>query len=177
MKIVDAKCKNCGAELTFDSDKTMLFCPYCGTKLLIIDGDEVKAEKELKKELIEYLQKKGYNIENYGTDTPESIDYPLIAQKVVNSINNGICSKGILICGTGIGMSLCANRVHGIRAVACSDTTTAKYSRLHNDSNILCLGARIIGTEKAKDICDIWLNTEFENEERHLRRINLIEKF
>ena len=132
---------------------------------------------ELKNELIDYLTKKGYSVENFGTDTKESIDYPVIAKKVISSMLEGNCQKGILICGTGIGMSLCANRVKNIRAVACSDSTTAKYSRLHNDSNVLCLGARIIGSEAAKDICDIWLNTEFENEERHLRRINLIEKF
>ena len=131
---------------------------------------------ELKKELIEYLTKQGYFVENFGTDSKESIDYPVIAQKVVSAIVEGKYQRGILICGTGIGMSLCANRVKNIRAVACSDVTTAKYSRLHNDSNVLCLGARIIGTEAAKDICDIWLNTEFENDERHLRRINLIEK-
>ena len=132
---------------------------------------------ELKNELVDYLTKKGYSVENFGTDSTESIDYPIIAKKVVSAIIEGKCQRGILICGTGIGMSLCANRVKNIRAVACSEATTAKYSRLHNDSNVLCLGARIIGLETAKDICDIWLNTEFENEERHLRRINLIEKF
>ncbi len=132
---------------------------------------------ELKNEILEYLTKKGYSVENYGTDSKESIDYPVIAKKVVTAIIDGNCQRGILICGTGIGMSLCANRVKNIRAVACSEPTTAKYSRLHNDSNILCLGARIIGFETAKDICDIWLNTEFENDERHLRRISLIEKF
>lgn len=132
---------------------------------------------ELKKELIEYLTKKGVKVENFGTDSSESIDYPVIADKVVSAILNGDYPKGILICGTGIGMSLCANRHKGIRAVVCSDTTSAKYSRLHNDTNILCLGGRIVGVEAAKDIVDVWLSTEFENEERHLRRINLIEKF
>jgi len=132
---------------------------------------------ELKNELIDYLTKKGYSVENFGTDSPESVDYPEIAKKVISAMQNGSCQKGILICGTGVGMSLCANRVKNIRAVVCSEPTTAKYSRLHNDSNVLCLGARIIGAETAKDICDIWLNTGFENEERHIRRINLIGKF
>ena len=132
---------------------------------------------ELKKELIEYLTKKGIKVENFGTDSSESIDDPVIADKVVSAILNGEYPKGILICGTGIGMSLCANRHKGIRAVVCSDTTSAKYSRLHNDANILCLGGRIVGVEAAKDIVDVWLSTKFENEERHLRRINLIEKF
>lgn len=132
---------------------------------------------ELKKVIIEYLQKKGIETQNFGTDTSESVDYPVIANKVVSAILNKTCAKGILICGTGIGMSISANRHRGIRAVVCSDTTSAKYSRLHNDANILCLGGRIIGTEAAKDIVDVWLSTEFENEERHKNRINLIEKF
>lgn len=132
---------------------------------------------ELKKELIKYLTEKGIETENFGTDSPESIDYPIIANKVVSSVLNSENTRGILICGTGIGMSISANRHKGIRAVVCSDTTSAKYSRLHNDTNILCLGGRIIGIETAKDIAEIWISTEFENEERHKRRINLIEKF
>ena len=132
---------------------------------------------ELKKYIIEYLSKKGIETKNFGTDSTDSIDYPVIANKVVSAILNGECQKAILICGTGIGMSICANRHKGIRAVVCSDTTSAKYSRLHNDANVLCLGGRILGTEAAKDIVEIWLSTEFENEERHKNRINLIEKF
>ncbi len=132
---------------------------------------------ELKKELIKYLKEQGIETENFGTDSLESIDYPIIANKVVSSVLKGENTRGILICGTGIGMSISANRHKGIRAVVCSDTTSAKYSRLHNDANVLCLGGRIIGVETAKDIVEIWLSTEFENEERHKRRINLIEKF
>lgn len=132
---------------------------------------------ELKSVLIEYLNSIGYQTLDVGTDSLNSVDYPVIAKKLTDKIVSGEVEQGILICGTGVGMGICANKVKGIRAVICSEITSAKYSKLHNNANVLCIGARVIGEEVAKDICKTWLETEFTNEERHLRRINLIEKF
>lgn len=139
---------------------------------LIIGSDH--AGFNLKNKIIEYLSSKGYEIKDIGCYSTESADYPVIAKELAKKISEGEYNKGILICGTGIGMSIAANKIKGIRAVVCSDTTSAKFSRLHNDSNILCFGQRIIGECLAKDICDIWLNTEFEAQ-RHLKRVKLLE--
>ena len=139
---------------------------------IIIGSDH--AGFELKNKLIEYLRNKGYNIFDNGCYSSETVDYPIIAKETAEKLAEKKYDKGILICGSGVGMCITANKIKGIRAVVCSDTTTAKFSRLHNNSNVLCLGQRIIGEYQARDICDIWLNTMFE-EERHLRRINLIE--
>ncbi len=129
---------------------------------------------DLKNIIIKYLEKKGYDITDAGTYEEKTCDYPIIAKEVAQRVATKEFEKGILICGTGIGMSIVANKVKGIRAAVVSDTCSAKMSRLHNDSNILCFGARIIGTELAKDIVDIWLNTTFL-EERHLKRLEMIE--
>ena len=126
----------------------------------------------LKREIISHLEKKGYNIIDEGCFSTESFDYPIIAKAVAKKVlETG--NKGILICGTGIGVSITANRFNGIRASHCTDTFTARMTRMHNDSNILCLGERITGVGLALDIVDTWLNTDFEGG-RHLKRIEMI---
>lgn len=130
---------------------------------------------ELKNVILKYLQSKGYNIIDLGTDSPDSVDYPDFALKAVNSIINKECSRGIIMCGTGIGISISANRFPGIRAALCWDSLTAKLSRQHNNSNILAMGGRLIGIELAKDIVDTWLTTDFDGG-RHERRINKIDE-
>ena len=139
---------------------------------IIIGSDH--AGFELKNKIIEKLKNKGYEIFDNGCYSTTPADYPVIAKQTAEKVASKEYDKGILICGSGVGMCICANKIKGIRAVVCSDTTTARFSRLHNDSNILCLGQRIIGEYLAHDICDIWLNTDFEAE-RHLKRINLID--
>lgn len=126
----------------------------------------------LKGEIIEHLKKLGYEISDLGCFSAESCDYPPIAKAVAKEVL-ATQSKGILVCGTGIGMSITANRFDGIRASHCTDTFTARMTRMHNDSNILCLGERITGTGLALDIVDIWLKTEFEGG-RHQKRIDMI---
>lgn len=128
----------------------------------------------LKNKIIEVFTEKGYEFEDVGTHTTESCDYPVYARKVVEQVlNTG--SRGILVCGTGIGMSIAANRYEGIRASHCTDTFSARMTREHNDSNILCLGERITGQGLALDIVKTWLETPFSNEERHKKRIELID--
>ena len=128
---------------------------------------------ELKAEIIDFLKEKGHEVVDYGTNSPESCDYPIYGEKVARAVAAGEVEKGILICGTGLGISLAANKVEGIRAVVCSEPFTAKMSRAHNDCNILVFGARVVGAELAKMIVDTWLNTEFEGG-RHQRRVDLI---
>lgn len=142
------------------------------TTKIIIGSDH--AGYRLKTKITEYLTNKGYDLYDAGTYNTDSCDYPLIAQKVANKVASDEYEKGILICGTGIGMSIAANKIKGIRAAVVSDTCSAKMSRLHNNSNILCLGERIVGEELAKDIVDIWLMSEFLGE-RHERRITMLE--
>lgn len=127
---------------------------------------------KLKTSIIEHLREQGYEVQDFGCYDEKSCDYPVIAKEVANSVlqTNG---RGILVCGTGIGMSIAANRFDGIRASLCGDTFSARMTRMHNDSNILCLGERVTGTGLALDIVDIWLKTEFEGG-RHLNRINMI---
>ncbi len=122
----------------------------------------------------EYLKSKGVEFVDVGTNSAESCDYPVYAKKVAEKVANGEVDRGILICGTGIGMSITANKVKGIRASLCGDTFSARATRAHNNSNILCLGERVIGENLALDIVDIWLNTPFEGG-RHQRRIDMIE--
>ena len=128
---------------------------------------------EHKNAIAEHLKSEGFEVEDFGIYENKSVDYPEIALKVANSIKNGENELGILVCGTGIGMSLAANKVNGIRAAACSEHFSAKYTRLHNNSNILCLGGRVIGIVTALELCDIFVNTEFEGG-RHQRRIDMI---
>lgn len=139
---------------------------------IIIGSDH--AGFELKNKLTEYLKNEGYDVTDGGTHTRESCDYPIIAKQVSQEITAGNYDKGILICGTGIGMSITANKIKGIRAAVVSDTCSAKFSRQHNNANILCLGSRIIGEELAKDITDIWLKSEFLAD-RHSKRLDMIE--
>ena len=139
---------------------------------IVIGSDH--AGYRLKTKISEYLTNKGYDLYDAGTYNTDSCDYPLIAQKVANKVASNEYEKGILICGTGIGMSIAENKIKGIRAAVVSDTCSAKMSRLHNNSNILCLGERIVGEELAKDIVDIWLMSEFLGD-RHAKRIAMIE--
>lgn len=129
---------------------------------------------ELKVEIIDFLKEKGHEIIDYGTNSSESCDYPIYGEIVANAVVNGEVDKGILICGTGLGISLAANKVKGIRAAVCSDPFTAKMSREHNDCNILAFGARVVGAELAKMIVDVWVSTEFSGAERHQKRVNMI---
>ena len=143
------------------------------TKKIIIGCDH--AGFNLKNKIINFLKEEGYDVTDNGTYSTDAVDYPIIAKDTAKKVANGDFKKGILICGSGIGVSIAANKIKGIRAVVCSDTTSAKFSRLHNDANILCFGERIIGEYLAKDICKIWLTTEFEAE-RHSNRVKLIEQ-
>lgn len=131
------------------------------------------AAVEMKQEIMAYLQKKGYEVLNLGTDSSESCDYPLYGEKVGQAVASGEADLGIAICGTGIGISLAANKVPGIRAAVCSEPYSAKLSRMHNDTNVLCFGARVVGTELAKMIVDEWLSAEFLGG-RHQRRVDMI---
>lgn len=129
---------------------------------------------ELKNEIFKYLKNKGYDIVDFGTYSNQSTDYPIYAKKVAKAILNNEINRGILICGTGLGMQITANKFKGIRAVCVSDTYSAKMSRQHNNANILTLGARVIAKGLAFDIVDIWLNTDFEGE-RHQKRLDMID--
>lgn len=127
---------------------------------------------KLKVDIINHLKSKGFEVVDKGCFSTDSCDYPIIAKAVAEEVLN-TSNRGILVCGTGIGMSIAANRYKGIRASHCTDTFTARMTRAHNDSNILCLGERITGVGLAIDIVDVWLNTEFEGG-RHLNRIEMI---
>ena len=129
---------------------------------------------ELKTHIIEHLQSKGYGIKDFGTHSTERTDYPLFAKAVADAVTKGECEKGILVCGTGVGISIAANKVKGVRAVVCSEPYSALLSRAHNDTNILALGARAVGCDLALMITDIWLGGEFEGG-RHQRRVDMIE--
>lgn len=128
---------------------------------------------ELKLEVIRHLRERGFEIKDYGCDSTASCDYPVYAGKVAEAVAGGICELGILICGTGIGMSMAANKVDGIRAALCSDCFSAKATKEHNNANILCMGARTIGSGLALMITDIFVDTPFSNDERHIRRIGM----
>lgn len=129
----------------------------------------------LKKALMAHLDRKGIAYKDYGTYTEDSCDYPVYAKKVARAVAAGECERGILICGTGIGVSITANKVPGIRAALCGDCFSAEATRQHNDANVLCLGARVVGEGLALKIADVFLSTPFSNSERHLRRISQIE--
>ncbi len=125
----------------------------------------------LKKDIIEYLKNEGYSFKDFGTHSEESIDYPDIAFPVCESVVNGECEYAILVCGTGIGMNMCANKVKGIRAAQCSDTFSAKMTRQHNNANVLTLGGRVVGPELAKEIVREFLTNDFLGD-RHQKRID-----
>lgn len=128
---------------------------------------------DLKESITSHLKERDIDFEDFGIYEDKSVDYPDIAAEVARAVAGGECRLGILICGTGIGMSLAANKIKGIRAAACSETFSAKYTRLHNDSNILCLGGRVIGPGVALEMVDLFLDTPFEGG-RHQRRIDKI---
>ena len=130
---------------------------------------------ELKKEIVAYLDQKGIEYKDFGCDSTASVDYPVYARKVAHAILGGSCEKGILICGTGIGISIAANKIPGIRAALCTDCFCAQATREHNDANILALGGRVVGPGLAIKIVQTFLETPFSNDERHKRRIHLIE--
>ena len=127
----------------------------------------------LKNEIKKHLDELGIEYKDYGTYTEQSCDYPIYGEAVANAVASGECEKGLLFCGTGVGISLAANKVKGIRAVVCSDCFSAEMSRRHNNANILSLGGRVVGTGLAQKIVDIFLNTPFEGG-RHERRVNML---
>lgn len=133
------------------------------------------AAVEMKMQIREYLEELGHEVVNYGVDTPERCDYPVIGEKVGRAVAAGEVDCAVLICGTGAGISIAANKVNGVRAAVCSDTTTAHLVKEHNNANIIAFGARIVGIEKAKDIVRAYLNAEFEGG-RHAKRIAMLEE-
>jgi len=128
---------------------------------------------EMKDAVIAHLNQKGWDVIDVGTNSAESCDYPLFAHEVCKNIQQGAAELGILICGTGIGMSLVANKHRGIRAAACSDTFSARLTRVHNNANVLCFGTRVVGIGLALDLIDNFLDAEFEGG-KHERRVNMI---
>lgn len=128
---------------------------------------------ELKNIIKEFVEAKGYEVIDFGVNSTESCDYPAYGEKVGIAVTSGEADLGIVICGTGIGISLAANKVKGVRACVCSEPYSAKLSRMHNDTNVLAFGARVVGSEMAKMITEEWLNAKFEGE-RHQRRVDMI---
>ncbi len=131
------------------------------------------AGRGLKEEIKKLLDQRGLEYVDFGTDTDDSCDYPVFGFAAASAVADGKCDRGLLFCGTGVGISLAANKVKGIRCVVCSEPYSAKMSRLHNDSNMLALGSRVVGTELARMIVETWLDTDFEGG-RHQRRVDLI---
>ena len=130
---------------------------------------------ELKEAIKKHLDKRGLEYKDYGTYTKDSCDYPVYGKLVGHAVADGECERGIIICGTGIGISITANKIKGVRAALCGDCFSAEATRLHNDANILALGARVTADGLALKIVDTFLDTPFSNDERHLRRIAGIE--
>ena len=138
---------------------------------IAIGNDHIAVE--MKNHIIDYLTAKGHELVNFGTDTNERCDYPIYGKKVADAVAKGECEFGILICGTGIGISLAANKVKGIRAAVCSDPYSARLTRQHNNANIIAFGARVVGEATAEMIVDEFLNAEYEGG-RHQTRIDMI---
>lgn len=130
---------------------------------------------ELKVAVMNHLEERGMSFHDYGCYGLESCDYPVFGRAAAEAVADGTCDRGIVICTTGIGISITANKVKGVRAALCTSLNQAKMTRLHNDANVLALGATTVSVEEALAIVDMFLDTEFSNEERHQRRINLIE--
>lgn len=130
----------------------------------------------LKQEIMSHLEERGVDYKDFGCYDESSCDYPIYARLVANEVAEGRCETGILICGTGIGISIAANKVKGIRAALCSDCFSAEATRLHNDANIVAFGARVVGPGLAVKIVDTFLNTEFSGAERHARRVAMLEE-
>ena len=128
----------------------------------------------LKNAVMEHLTKQGHEVVNFGTDTLASCDYPDFVGPAAKAVASGECDKGIVLCTTGIGVSISANKVDGVRCALLSDVWSAKMTRLHNDTNVMALGAGVVGENLALEIADTWLSTEFSGEERHQRRIDKV---
>lgn len=138
---------------------------------IAIGNDHVAVE--MKNHIAKYLEDKGYTVVNFGTDSTERTDYPIYGERVAKSVASGDCDLGVLICGTGIGISLAANKVKGIRAAVCSEPYSARLTRQHNNANIIAFGARVVGEAMAEMIVDEFLNAEFEGG-RHQSRIDML---
>ena len=138
---------------------------------IAIGNDHVGVE--LKQHLIDYLSAKGYEMVNFGTDTPASTDYPIYAERVSRAVVSGECDRGILICGTGLGISISANKIHGVRCAVCSEPVSAELARQHNDANIIAMGARTIGPVMAEEIVKTFLTEGFDGG-RHALRVEKI---
>ena len=130
----------------------------------------------LKEKIKDYLEAMGYSVHDYGTFSEESVDYPDFARKVAKAVANGECERGILLCRNGIGMSIAANRFKNVSAATCNDVETAKSSRVHDDTNVLSLGADFLDDKEATAIVDSWIRTEFDDSERRIRRIRMIDE-
>lgn len=130
----------------------------------------------LKQEIMKHLEEKGIAYKDYGCYSEESCDYPVYGKAVAKAVASGECENGILICGTGIGISIAANKVKGVRAALCHDCFSAKATKEHNNANILAMGARVIGPGLALEIVDAFLETKFSGDERHVRRIDMLEE-
>lgn len=131
----------------------------------------------MKVKVIEYLEQKGIEYKDMGCYDKSSVDYPVYGHAVAKAVADGTAEKGIVICTTGIGISIAANKVPGVRCALCSETLSAKMTRLHNDANVLALGGAMIGVNLALDIVETFLNTPFSAEEKHIRRVNMLEKY
>ncbi|MCR5715829.1 MAG: ribose 5-phosphate isomerase B [Lachnospiraceae bacterium] len=129
----------------------------------------------LKEAVKKHLREQGHEVQDFGTNDLSSCDYPDFAKPAAQAVADGVCDKGIVICTTGIGVSICANKVKGVRCALCHETSTARLTRLHNDANVLAMGAGMTGELLAMEIVDTFLGTEFSGEERHMRRIQKIE--
>ena len=128
----------------------------------------------LKNKMVSWLEGKGYDVRDFGTYTPDSCDYPEFAAAAARAVASGECEKGIVLCTTGIGVSISANKIDGIRCALLSDVWSAKMTRLHNDTNMMAMGAGVVGENLALEIADTWLGTEFSGEQRHQRRIDKV---
>jgi len=131
---------------------------------------------ELKNHIIEFVKKMGHEVEDFGTYTLDSCDYPVYGKKAAEAVACGKCDRGIVICSTGIGMSIVANKVKGVRCALLTDENSARLTREHNNTNCMAMGQKNVSFDLAERIVTIWLNTEFSNAERHIRRINMIEE-
>ena len=129
---------------------------------------------DLKNTVVSHLEKAGHQVVDFGTYTKESCDYPDFAAAAARAVASGECEKGIVLCTTGIGVSIAANKIHGIRCALLSDVLSAKMTRLHNDTNVMALGAGIVGQNLALEIIDTWLGTEYSHDPRHQRRIDKV---
>ncbi|MBE5922840.1 MAG: ribose 5-phosphate isomerase B [Lachnospiraceae bacterium] len=135
-----------------------------------------QAGYKLMQEVKKHLEERGLEYKDFGTYSEDSVDYPEFGKKAARAVASGECDRGILICGTGIGISIAANKIKGIRAALCHDVFSAEATRLHNDANMLAMGGRVVGIGPALKIVDAFLDTPFSNEERHVRRINMLEE-